>query len=153
MTTKHIEDRHWTADELLNLLYGLQPDDSSRMTHLDGCESCSRRWTELQAKRVSLTEDPVIPASVLRNQRLAIEAELSAPASWRAWLRPVPALAAGLLFIVGLALNQPRPEAQEQTVAAVTDTQLFTEIASVADQTAPRAADPIQALFLEQEVR
>ena len=66
---------------------------------------------------------------------------------WRA----MPVAATALMLFVGVALHRtPAPGIAPVEVAAVqtvSDTQLFTELASVVNQESPRAADPIQGLF------
>ncbi|MBI5282717.1 MAG: hypothetical protein HY858_13615 [Candidatus Solibacter usitatus] len=148
-----METRHWNDDDLLDRVYGLDPAPGLCLAHLDACPDCSARWQALELRRSAVTaSQPLTPAAEqrLRNQRVAVFNRVERPRLAWIW-RAVPAGAAAFLFFIGIALHRPAPQPPATQVASVTltDEQLFAEIASVVNQDAPRAADPIRGLFAE----
>lgn len=133
--------KHWTNDELIAHLYGAGPDDG----HAGNCPQCANRIQELDATRKSRVvangiNDDEITDEELAAQRRAIYTRLRRkPEVRRRW---VPALAAAAVVLVALIALRPRPE-------QVSDQQFLTEIAALAEAGAPRAAEPIHALFEE----
>ncbi len=142
---------HWKERDLLDRIYGLEPAAGLSARHLDECSECAEAWTALAARRgVVLAAPGQVSGERLRAQRQAIWAQIEQPRRTMLW-RAMPAAATALLLFVGVALHQapaPRMEpAEVASVQTVSDTQLFTELASVVNQDSPRAADPIQELF------
>ncbi|MBI5084997.1 MAG: hypothetical protein HZB13_10430 [Acidobacteria bacterium] len=152
----NMNTRHWNDNDLLDLLYGLDLAPDLSLAHFASCPECSARWQALELRRPSVTEPlPLSNAAEqrLRAQRAAVLDRIGQPRT--AWIRrAVPAGAAAFLFFIGIALHQPMPQPTPQVVAVnLTDEQLFAEIASVVDQDAPRATDPIRGLFSENSVK
>jgi hypothetical protein len=144
---------HWNESDLLDRVYGLEPAQGLSVRHLDECPECALAWAAMATRRSVILETPAqIPDEQLRSQRQAIWARIESPERMMLW-RTMPVAATALLLFVGVALHQsPAPRMEPVEVAAaqtVSDTQLFTEIASVVNQDSPRAADPIRGLFTD----
>lgn len=142
---------HWTDEEMIGRLYGAGPEEVSRTSHLAECAECSARWRNLEGRRERFLENAqsaVVDDARLRAQRDAVWR--SVEDSRRPWLRRMaPAGATAMLMLAGLLLHTPAPRMEPTQVASVqiSDEQLFSEIASMASEEAPRAAQPIQGLF------
>ena len=142
---------HWNESDLIGQLYGVEPAVGLSARHLDECPECAQAWAASLARRGMVLAAPAqVSDHQLRAQRQAIWARIEQPQRGMLW-RAMPAAATALLLFVGVALHQaPAPQLDAVEVAAVqtvSDTQLFTELASVVNQESPRAADPIQGLF------
>ncbi|HEY3443054.1 MAG TPA: hypothetical protein VGK29_20000 [Paludibaculum sp.] len=142
---------HWNESDLINQLYGVEPAVGLHMEHLSDCPECAQVWATLLTRRgVVLSAPAQVSDEQLRTQRQAIWARIEQPQRAMLW-RAMPVAATALLLFVGVALHQaPVPRMEPVEVASaqtVSDTQLFTELASVVNQDSPRAADSIQGLF------
>lgn len=142
---------HWNESDLINQLYGVEPAAGLHVRHLNDCPECAQAWAALLTRRgIVLTAPAQVCDEQLRTQRKAIWARIEQPRRAMLW-RAMPAAATALLLFVGVALHQtpgPRLDPVEvASVQSVSDTQLFTELASVVNQDSPRAADSIQGLF------
>jgi len=137
--------KHLSEDELIELLYGLGPEESL----LGPCELCRHRWQSLlEARRQFLAGLPQASEAFLAEQRRSIYRKIEAeqPAGWR--LQPAAALATVALVVLGLLLSLPAPE--RQPTRASNDSQFFTEVYALVESAEPLAAVPISALFEEQ---
>jgi anti-sigma factor RsiW len=155
MTDNNLRTLHWSDDDLLDRLYGQDAAAGKDASHLDHCADCGQRWTELTRKQALCTaRAPEIDDATLRAQRERIwrrVEETKRPWIWRA----APAAATALMLIIGVALQTgPAPEtggqpmAQTQTASLdVSDDQLFSEIASIANAEEPSGAAAIRNLF------
>jgi hypothetical protein len=156
MTRKDtIASPHWSDDDLLMRLYGLEPDGARHP--VDSCADCAARWRILAERREAVLAPPPVSDDRLRAQRLAVFARIEAGRPFWLW-RTVPATALALLLAAGVALHGPNPPAPapEVAVADISDSQLFSEVAQIAEQYAPAAAEPLSGLFSEtasQEVK
>jgi hypothetical protein len=150
MNAESREIRHWTDEELIDRLYGVGPETPAELGHLASCGDCGVRWQSVQERRSEAILPPSVSEGFLRAQRQRIHARIENPGFVRSVLRPVPALATVLLVAMGWMLQRPDPPKPEPRTAVISDTQLFTEIASAVDQE-PRAADPIHSLFTESQ--
>ena len=90
---------HWTDEELLQRVYGL---DTASESHLKECSECSARWDELQRKR----QDMMAPAPSsdalegrLRFQRQAIWNRIEQPRR-SMWWRAMPVAATALMLVI-----------------------------------------------------
>lgn len=148
---KRIEEMslHWSDEDLLNRLYGLEPAQAPHP--LESCLHCESRWQALVARREAVLADPRVSDDRMRAQRAAVFTRLEKER--RGWIwRAVPATAAvALLVAIGVSLHAPRPVSPPQEIAdaGLSDAQLFSEIARIAEQEAPAAAEPLRALFSE----
>lgn len=144
---------HWTDEELIGRLYGAGPEDAARASHLADCADCSERWRQLAERRGQFIEHArltVVDDARLRAQRDAVWRRVED--SKRPWLwRAAPVGATAMLVLVGLLLHTPAPWIEPTQVASaqISDEQLFSEIATMVNEDAPRAAQPIQGLFDE----
>lgn len=145
---------HWTESDLIDRLYGLDPAAGQSERHLDECAQCGQAFAELSSRRGQvIAAQAQVSNDQLRAQRQAIWARIEQPQRSAIW-RAVPVAATAMLLFVAVALHQaPAPQMEPMTTAAVqpavSDTQLFTELASVVNQESPRAADPIRGLFAD----
>lgn len=144
--------QHWADEDLLNRLYGLAPAAGQRESHLTECATCAARWRRLLERRARVTAMPLPDAQLedrLRAQRHALWQRIDVPRHSRLW-RAVPAGATTLVVLLALALHTPAPQADQRpgtTFATISDTQFFSEIASVVNEDPSTAAEPVRALF------
>ncbi|MBI4891376.1 MAG: hypothetical protein HY821_12185 [Acidobacteria bacterium] len=139
--------RHIPEDELLLALYSAE-----QPAGLDSCPDCAARWQRLSARRAALVVDAAAaPCSDerLRAQRQAVWRKIERPAHVRI-LRALPAAATMCVLLIAVALNGPAPQPEpKQMAAAVSDEQLFNDIAKVVNDSEPRAVEPMRGLFNE----
>lgn len=149
MTTR---TNHWTDEDLLSRLYGTDPAPHLELSHFDNCPDCAARWTRLTTARgcvLSAASAAPCRDEALRAQRLAVWNRIEHPARTRI-LRTVPAAATCFVLLLAVALNHPAPQpVHTQIATAVSDEQLFTDIASVVNADSPRAVEPLRGLFHE----
>ena len=141
---------HWTDDELIEHLYGLEPEDG----HLAVCTACQKRLSSMQAARqtVELNSSDDVSFDFLAAQRRRIYAGLTGRMHWwpqlplRRW-----ASAAAVLSILGgaLVLYQERIAQRPATDSKISDVQLAQEVSGMADDAEPQPTAPLQALFEE----
>lgn len=152
MSSGKYNSPHWTESELIDRLYGLEPEAGRSAMHLNECDECGARWRDLQASRRSLLNAAPVESEKLeerlRAQRQAVWARIERPQRGLLW-RMIPVTASALMILAGVALQQQSkpPVAPTQLVSTVSDAQFFNEIATVVNQETPRAADPLQGLF------
>jgi len=152
---------HWSDEDLIHRMYGVGSENAERLSHLDGCPECAARWRSLEQRRelfVESAQAAEVDESRLRAQRDVVWRRLED--ARRPWLwRMAPAGATALLLLFGVLLHQPAPQPEPAQIAMnqqISDEQLFTEIATMVDEAAPRVAQPIQGLFdpkAEREVQ
>ena len=137
--------RHWNDHELIERLYGLGPEDG----HLDECERCAGRWSALVSAREQALAPSCVSEELLARQRLAILRSLETPGIHRRWLPfgSAVATAAVLLLAVLLYRPAPAPKASESS----SDAEFFAEVYSLARSSEPVAAEPMHALFEEEQ--
>jgi hypothetical protein len=139
---------HLTNDELVDLLYGVGSGE-----HLDACRECSERFEILRERRAVATEPVPATWDFLAAQRRNIYARMGEAPQTRA--RWVPALAAAVCLIaVGFFSYHPGQQAGQQARAVkpeVLDTQLFVDVYSMEQSMEPIAAQPIHALFEQDQ--
>ena len=129
--------KHLTTDELIDGLYGV-----GGLEHLDECDECSVKFRELGDRRALAAEPVSMPYEFLAAQRRNVYARMGErPASRAKWL---PALAAAVcLVVVGVVANHPAQSPKPE----VADAQLFSDVYSIEQTMEPIAAQPIDALF------
>ncbi|MBI4877477.1 MAG: hypothetical protein HY822_22845 [Acidobacteria bacterium] len=130
---------HYTDDELLERLYGIGRQDG----HLEQCEPCRTRWERLLRRRRTILEPPAVSEAWLAGQRARVLERAARPPL--GLFRPVAALAA--VTLLALLIGGPRERALP--VVAAADAQLFSEVYTLIQNDAPRAAAPVRALFEE----
>ena len=145
---------HWRDEDLLDRLYGLEPELGSE-EHLRSCPQCAMRWQALEARRAELVIRPMLADEILRAQRQAIWARIEnhGRVHWTRWAIPsavAVALAMAALLYEPSSPLPPRPPAEIAELAAaqpVSDKEFFDNIAAVAAKTEPQAAETVQGLF------
>lgn len=144
---------HWSDEDLLARLYGMDAAPNLSPAHFEECPDCAARWSRLSGARAGVlaaSSSASCSDERLRAQRLAVWNRIEQPAHSRI-LRALPAAAACLVVVLAVALNGPAPQPAHPQIAstAVSDEQLFAEIATVVNADAPRAVEPIRGLFNE----
>lgn len=134
------EHRHWTEEELVEALYELRAAPEAE------CAQCWQRWQLALARLEQERREPEVSPQWLAAQRLAIQQRLEG--GRRFPLRA--ALAAGACAL-GVTLVVWRPDLRQAPVQEAADEGLYQEVYSMAFSAEPRAAEPIRALFEEQE--
>src|SRR5262245_47777079 len=141
-------DNHWTDDELIAFVYGV---DARGDGHVERCAACAARLERIEARRHDLRTEPEVPSELLFAQRRAIQARLEEArrSSMLQAVAFVPSLAAVLLLLVGLMVFGPSPA----TIAPkpTPEAQLFEEVFTLAADPAPQAVEPVQSLFEVQQ--
>lgn len=157
LSSKNLRDNgtHWQPDDLLRKLYGLEPERGATEQHLMACGECSGRWESLRLLRAEcMSESAVglVPERRLIEQRRALWARIDHPR--RFWLSKwAPVAATSMMLAAGLVLLQPSQPVQSPAAdrlageTQVSDAELFSDLSAMAAPSAPRAAEPIRALF------
>ena len=148
---------HWQDDDLLRKLYGLEPEGGASERHLTACVECSGRWESLRLARAECLDQlaiGLVPERRLVGQRKAFWTRIDHPR--RFWLSKwTPVVATSMMLAAGLVLLQPSRPPQAPAAAAdrltgeapISDMELFTDLSAMTSPSAPRAAEPIRALF------
>lgn len=132
---------HLTTDELVNLVYGVGADG-----HLEECRECSKRLEQLRERKAMAAEAAPASNEFLAAQRRNIYARMGErPQARMKW---APALAAAAcLAVVGVLSHRPAQVAKP----VIVDTQLFADVYSMEQSMEPIAAQPIDALFEQDQ--
>ena len=133
--------KHYGDEDLINRLYEIGDDDA----HLEECDECRARWLQLVERRRLVLKTPQVSAALLTQQRRSIYQRLDEDRAGSWFLRPAPTLAAISMLVLGVLLLRPSP--QPQPMLASNDTQFYTEIYSIVENTEPEALTPIYGLF------
>jgi len=139
--------RHLDDEQLLLALYGAAAPETA--AHLDACADCSAQLRRLQARRVDLAAArlPSAGDERLRAQREAVYQAIERSRARPYW-RAVQAGALACSILLAVLLYRPAPPPPETTAAhAVTDQQLFDDLAEMINRDTPAAAEPLMALF------
>ena len=137
--------RHWDDHELIERLYGLGPEDG----HLEECEHCAGRFGALVSAREQVLAPPSVSEELMTRQRLAIRRSLETPARNRRWLSYGSVVATAAVLVLAVLLYRPAPA---PTVSeSLSDAEFFAEVYSLARSSEPVAAEPIHALFEEEQ--
>jgi hypothetical protein len=142
--------RHWSRDEMVSHLYGLDPAEGLNAGHLETCASCHSEWLALQERRRESLSGMTVSEDLLRRQRRAVFARIEKPRRPAPLWGLVPAAMTALL-LVGVSFQSREPVEHIQTAAiTASDRELFNELSEMIQEDTPRAAAPIRALFEEQ---
>lgn len=138
--------RHWTDEQLIGRLYGLDADDS----HLRDCDECAVRWQKAVSARTRVTEAPELSAERLEEQRRQIFRRMEERAPHLGSFELAHGLAmAMVLLLFGVLLLGPKPKPEPSLASS--DNQFFSEVYSVAQSTEPRAFAPVRGLFEDEQ--
>ena len=136
-------NRHFSDDELLDLLYGLAGNDD----HLENCPECAARSAAFEKRRQELAQPEPALAQFLAAQRRAIYSRLGEQPRTR--MKWAPALAAVCLLVIGFVVYRPMAVPPVHSDAA--DAKLFSDVYSMEQSTEPQAAAPIHELFEDNQ--
>jgi anti-sigma factor RsiW len=137
--------RHWDDQELIERLYGLGPVDG----HLDECEHCAGRFGALVSAREQVLAPPSVSEELMTRQRLAIRRSLETPGRNRRWLPYGSAVATAAVLLLAVLLYRPAPPPKAS--GTLSDAEFFAEVYSLAKSSEPVAAEPMHALFEEEQ--
>jgi hypothetical protein len=138
---------HLNNDELVDLLYGVGAGNHLA-NHINDCRDCSERLEILRERRATAAEPVRASWEFLAAQRRNVYARMGeAPRTRAHW---VPALAAAVCLIA-VGLFSYHPEQARVVKPEVVDTQLFVDVYSMEQSMEPIAAQPIHALFEQDE--
>lgn len=139
------QSAHWTDEQLIEHLYGIGPMDG----HLDRCEQCSHRLSEMKERRSQRSFEAPVSDDFLAAQRRAVYARLS---ERRRWWRVMPmqrwAAAAAMCFVLAGSAAVYEHHRRE-LVEARMDAQLAADVSRMSDESEPAAIDPLRGLFIE----
>lgn len=159
MREQFLRPEHWTDGQLIEHLYGVGPDVSSKKdAHLESCEECRSRLGAMQLSRSrleALAAEEELSVDALFSQRRAIYHKLERRAGWRAskpFQKWAPAACALLVLAGGFAAwehrtDLPRQSQEQVQRGNISDDQLADEASQIANDVAPNAAAPLRALF------
>ncbi|MEJ5367334.1 MAG: hypothetical protein WHT08_03385 [Bryobacteraceae bacterium] len=141
--------RHLDDERLLIALYGAGKEEDS--AHLQACPECAARLRRLEGRRAAWLSAPAPApdASRLRAQREAVfrQIERSRRPLWVA----VRAGALACAILAAVLLQRPAaPPAEMAAAPALSDQQLFEDLATMIARDTPMAAEPLMALFTPQ---
>ena len=139
-------NKHLTIDELVDRLYGVGASDQVSR-HLGDCAECSERYLQWREQREMAAETAPASYDFLAAQRRNVYARMGEkPQTRRKW---VPALAAAAcLLAAGVFINRPEARVAKPEVL---DPQLFADVYSMEQSMEPLAAQPIHALFEQDQ--
>jgi len=131
--------KHWTEEDFKQWLYGLKEDDG----HAAECVECRGEMERLTLERRRMVAQPEVSSDFLAAQRRSIHQRLGDPIrNWMA-VRWAVSAAVVLLVMLGITLNNVK------RTPAISDEQLFSELAAMEQSAEPQAIAPIHKLFEE----
>ncbi len=148
-----MENKHYTDDELIGRLYGLDRNDG----HLDLCTECKLRLEGMKRRQsLATSHEPHLTPGFLAEQRHAVWARLGKRPNSHVFRRTASAFAAMAVLVVGFLAyhptpNAPAPQPAASATASVSDEELYADISTVVNTPEPLAASPIRGLFEEKE--
>jgi hypothetical protein len=153
MRPREEEAGHWSDEELIARLYGLNAAGAAE-EHLDSCSECGLRWRALSARRDVVLRHAELEGATtadelqLRRQREAVWARIEAARARPKW-RWAPAGMAALVVLAGVVLVSPPRFTLNSAKpgATISDTQLFAELDTISAPENLRAAVPLSEMF------
>ena len=135
-----MRDKHWTDDELVLKLFGVQPEDG----HLEACDECARRWDIVRRRYEDRpTVFSEVPDRQLAAQRQAVRERLgSGKRNVRRMLAPSLATAF-VVMLVALFLFKPVPPKPVPS-DPLSEDELIEEVFRVSYGLEPAAITPMQ---------
>jgi hypothetical protein len=131
--------KHWTQNEFEQWLYGLKEEDG----HVAECAECRVEMERLTLERRRMVTPPEVSHDFLAAQRRGIHQRLGDPIRNWAPLRWAASVMTLLLVVFSLTLRSSK------TTPAISDEQLFSELAAMEQSAEPKAIAPIHKLFEE----
>ena len=144
-----MRDRHWTQEELVAGLFGLEPEDR----HLAACPECRRRLDSMRQRRDTLAAaiEGRVSGERLAAQRLAIRSRIgNRNRKFNPFLVPTFAAAALIALTVFISLR-PTTAPEQQVRGAAAGDEVLEEAYRMSTSLEPAALIPVQALFEEQQ--
>ena len=132
--------KHWTETDFQNWLYGLRDEDQ----HISECSECQGEVERLKRERQRIAAEPEVSREFLAAQRRRIYQRLEQPHRNTIALRWALSVAMLLLMVVGITV-----ERLHKNSPAISDEQLFSDLASIEQSAEPKAIQPIHNLFEE----
>jgi hypothetical protein len=152
--------QHFDDDVLIDALYGLGAVDGpeSVAARVRECAACEARWHAMVERRAAMTAPVEIEAEALAAQRANIYRRIEHPSLWErlsGWTGPLVAgAAAACLLAIGLVVHNtpvpvraPESAAAGVSTAAISDTQLYSDVYAMEQSFEPSAASSIRVLF------
>jgi len=130
--------KHWTEEDFKQWLYGLKEEDQ----HLAECPECRAERERLAMERRRVVTPPEVSHEFLAAQRRSIHQRLGQPMHNWAQLRWGLSAAAVLALTAGITFQTKR-------APAISDEQLFADLAAIEQTAEPQAIAPIHQLFEE----
>ena len=136
--------KHWTEQDFLYWLYAGEAD----ARHLDECAACRARAQQMTDTRQRDTAAPELSWEFLAAQRRSIYRRLGLVNQHSFAMRWAVAFVS-LLSIVVLSLALIRPWTGNDALYTSADEKLFSDLATIEQNSEPRAIRPIHNLFQE----
>lgn len=131
--------KHWTEKDFTEWMYGLKEED----THVASCTECRGEIERLKLERGRTITLPEVSHEFLAAQRRNIYQRLGGPMhSWHPMRWGVSA-AALLILTLSVTLHTWK------STPAISDEQLFSDLANIEQSNEPKAIAPIHKLFGE----
>jgi len=143
--------RHLDEEQLLLSLYGAAAPEAA--AHLEGCADCAGRLRTLEARRSAWLAAPAPPADAarLRAQREAVYRAIGQARRRPYWRALQAGALAGSVLLAVLLYRPVPPPAESAGNHAISDQQLFSDLAEMMNRDTPAAAEPLMALFAPQQ--
>jgi predicted anti-sigma-YlaC factor YlaD len=138
-------DKHWTDEELFELLYELRPEDN----HLAGCTECALKLSSMRARYEKMRSVQVdVSAECLAAQRRAVHARIHAK---RHTLPRVLIPIIGTALVATIVIVHKPSSVVQPVKPPVSDSELFEDVFNEIADPLPTSAGPIRSLFEAQK--
>jgi len=131
--------KHWTEKDFTEWMYGLKEEDP----HVAGCAECRGELERLKLERGRTIALPEVSHDFLASQRRSIYQRLGKPISNWHPMRWGISVAALVVVILSVTLNTWK------STPAISDEQLFSDLATMEQSNEPKAIAPIHKFFEE----
>lgn len=152
--------QHVSDDVFIDALYGLAAVEGRAAIDacVRECPACAARWNALQEARTAILAPVAVGSDVLAAQRANIYRRIEHPSVWErlsGWTGPLVAGAtAACLLAVGVMVHDSavpvRPVSPDEAVvstAAISDTQLYSDVYAMEQSFEPSTASSMRVLF------
>ena len=131
-----MESRHCTADELIDILYGIGPGGE----HAEGCPECAARLAEMRTRRRESWTDAAFTDAALADQFRRWRNRVEAVEARPGWPWRIAAATAALVLLTVTIFPRKTP-------LAVDDGRLFEDAFQKALAVEPTPLAPMENLF------